>query len=127
MQYHTLYSFLKTFLALRKVIISLETERISAQKYDKPCCNIESQEKEALFLLFSLENMNCFDDLDKVIKKANRLAKNCGNCSVSDDEAYTFSYTTRGRELALRYNNGGFLLTDGDAFYLQQNGFRILL
>lgn len=127
MQYHSLYSFLKTYLALRKAVPVLEAERIAAEKYDKPCCNIESQEQEALFLLFTLENMNCFDDLDKVIKKANRVAKNCGNCSVSDDEAYVFSYTEKGRELTLRYNNGGFLLTDGDAFYLQQNGYRILL
>ena len=58
---------------------------------------------------------------------ANRWAKNCGNCSVSQTEIETFLQTDKGDYLARISNLSGFILTSEGTWLLQQNGFQIIL
>jgi hypothetical protein len=128
MTFHSVSSLIRTFLGLRKAAANFQTELLNAQKYDKPCCTLERQIEEANFLLLCIDNSGCFDTgLDEVIKKANRLAKNCGNCSVSEAEIDAFLESEEGGEFILRYGEGGYVLNDLGTFFLTQDGFRILI
>lgn len=128
MTYATLYSYIGTYLAVRKALVATEAKIENARKYDKPCCDKEKTQKKGLFLLWCLENINCYNEnTDKMIAVANRWAKNCGSCSVSQTEIETFLQTDKGDYLAQISNLSGFILTSEGTWLLQQNGFQIIL
>jgi len=85
MTFTTLYSYIGTYLAVRKAIV------------------------------------------DKFISVANRWAKNCGDCSVSQTEIDNFLNTEKGEELIYISNLSGYIYTQNGVWLLQQNGFQIIL
>lgn len=128
MTFATLYSYIGTYLAVRKAIVANENVINNSKKYDKPCCEKEKNQKKGLFILWCLENINCYaDDTDKFISVANRWAKNCGDCSVSQTEIDNFLNTEKGEELIYNSNLSGYIYTQNGAWLLQQNGFQIIL
>ena len=128
MVYVTLYSFLETYLAVRKAIVANEKIISNAMKYDKPCCQKQSEQNKGLFILWCLENINCYgDQIDKMISVANRWAKNCGDCSVSESEINAFLETDLGNSLAYTSELSGFIMTNDDTWLLQQNGYKLIL
>lgn len=130
MLYATLYSYLGAYLSVRKAIAANESKIYAAMKYDRPCCDDEWSQKKGLFILWSLENPDCFqdnNDIDKLISVASRWAKNCGNCSVSQAEIEAFLLTEEGKELAQLAGLGGYLEIQNGAWLLQQNGYQIIL
>ena len=128
MAFATLYSYIGTYLAVRKAIVANEKVINNSKKYDKPCCEKEKEQKKGLFLLWCLQHINCFaDDTDKLISTANRWAKNCGDCSVTQTEIDTFLNTEEGDQLIYTSNLSGFILITNGTWLLQQNGFQIIL
>ena len=128
MTYATLYSYIGTYLAVRKAIVANEKVISNSKKYDKPCCDKEKTQKKGLFLLWCLENIGCYtNNTDKLISVANRWAKNCGNCSVTQTEIETFLNTPDGDKLIYKSKLSGFILTSEGTWLLQQNGFQIIL
>lgn len=128
MTYATLYSFLSTYLSVRKAIVANENKINNAKKYDKPCCKEESIQKKGLFLLWCLENVNCYEDAtDKFLSVCNRWSKNCGDCSVTQSEIEAFMLTEKGKELIHMSGLSDFILIENGAWLLQQNGYQIIL
>ena len=128
MIYVNLYSFYSSYLALRKAIVNTEKSISAARKYDRPCCKEETQQKKGLFLLWCMENVQCYnDDIDKFISVVNRFARNCGDCSVSQAEIDAFKVTPFAKEMAYKNQLGGYILTQDGVWLLQQNGYQIKL
>jgi hypothetical protein len=128
MTYVTLYSFYSSYLSLRKAIVNTEKSISTAQKYDKPCCNYETLQTKGLFLLWCMENAQCYnEDIDKFISVVNRFARNCGDCSVSQAEIDAFKITAFAKEMAYKNQLGGYILTQNGVWLLQQNGYQIIL
>jgi len=128
MIFATLYSYIRTYLAVRNALVDAEQKISSAKKYDKPCCDLEKSQKKGLFLLWCLENIDCYDDsVDKLLSVANRWSKNCANCSVSQEEIDAFLLTDKGIELAQKAELGGFILLQNGTWVLQENGYQIIL
>jgi hypothetical protein len=128
MIFATLYSYIGTYLAVRNALVEAEQKISTAKKYDKPCCEIEKSQKKGLFLLWCLENIDCYDEsVDKVISVANRWSKNCASCSVSQAEIDAFLLTEKGEELAAKADLGGFILLQNGTWLLQENGYQIIL
>jgi hypothetical protein len=128
MTYVTLYSFVSTYLALRKALNVNEEFIQNAAKYDKPCCSLEKNQQKGLFYLWAMEKIRCFgEDKDKFISIVNRWAKNCGDCTVSQAEIDAFLDSEEGISFITKTQVGDFLLMQNDAWLLQQNGSPILL
>lgn len=128
MIFATLYSYIRTYLSVRNALIDAEQKISSAKKYDKPCYNLEKSQKKGLFLLWCLENIDCYNDsVDKILSVANRWSKNCADCSVTQEEIDAFLLTTKGQELAQRNELGGFILLQNASWLLQENGYQIIL
>ena len=128
MIFATLYSYTGTYLAVRNALVEAEQKISTAKKYDKPCDKIEKSQKKGLFLLWCLENIDCYDEsVDKVISVANRWSKNCATCSVSQAEIDAFLLTEKGEELAAKADLGGFILLQNGTWLLQENGYQIIL
>jgi hypothetical protein len=128
MTFATLYSYIGTYLAVRKAIVETEAKIENAKKYDKPCCDLEKSQKKGLFLLWCLENINCYEDqTDRFLSVANRWSRNCGDCSVSQAEIDAFLLTEKGDELTYISGLSGYLLTQNGTWLLQQNGYQIIL
>jgi hypothetical protein len=128
MIFATLYSYIGTYLVVRNALVEAEQKISTAKKYDKPCCEIEKSQKKGLFLLWCLENIDCYDEsVDKVISVANRWSKNCASCSVSQAEIDAFLLTEKGEELAAKADLGGFILLQNGTWLLQENGYQIIL
>ena len=91
MIFATLYSYIRTYLSVRNALVNAEQKISSAKRYDKPCCDLEKSQKKGLFLLWCLENIDCYDEnVDKLLSVANRWSKNCADCSVSQAEIDAF-------------------------------------
>lgn len=130
MLYATIYSYLKTYLAVRKAIAANESKIQAAMKYDRPCCQEQWSQKKGLFILWCLENPDCFqdnNDIDKLISVASRWSKSCATCSVSLAEVEDFLETEKGKELGQLSGLGGYLELQDGAWLLQQNGYQIIL
>jgi hypothetical protein len=130
MLYATLYSYLRTYLAVRKAIAANESKIYAAMKYDRPCCQEEWSQKKGLFILWCLENIDCYEDLnntDKMLSVANRWSKNCASCSVTTAEVEDFLDTEEGKELAQQSGLGNYLEIQDGSWLLQQNGYQIIL
>ena len=129
MVFSTLYSYIGTYLAVRNALCDAEKKISNAKKYDLPCDKDEKSQKRGLFLLWVLENIDCFDDssLDKLISVANRWSKKCSTCSVSQQDIEDFLDTDKGKDLSDKAELGGFILLQNGAFVLQQNGYKIEL
>lgn len=129
MVFATLYSYIGTYLAVRNALVDAEQKILDAKKYDRPCCDLEKSQEKGLFLLWCLENIECYidDSVDKVISVANRWSKNCADCSVSQQEIEDFLETDKGKELSAKAELGGFILLQNGAWMLQQNGYQIIL
>lgn len=100
---YDLDAYLKSYIAAtQKAVAEYSQKQIDEAKYDKPCCSYEKEIKKGLFLKFCLENIDCYTDeeQDKLISVANRYAKNCGNCVVSNAELEAFKATPIGKELS---------------------------
>lgn len=78
----------QAFLGLREAFCQTEMKRRNAAAYDTPCESFENTEEEILFHLFVYTFLDCFtsDQLNTLISRSNRLARNCANCSVSEQE-----------------------------------------
>ena len=129
MVFATLYSDIGTYLAVRNALCHAEKKISNSKKYDTPCYKDEKSQKKGLFLLWCLENIDCYDDenLDKLISVANRWSKNCSTCSVSQQDIEDFLDTDKGKDLSDKTKLGGFILLQNGAFVLQQNGYKIEL
>jgi hypothetical protein len=128
MIFATLYSYIRTYLSVRNALVNAEQKISSAKRYDKPCCDLEKSQKKGLFLLWCLENIDCYNEnVDKLLSVANRWSKNCADCSVSQAEIDAFLLTAKGQELALRAEVGGFILLENGTWLLQENGYQIIL
>lgn len=128
MIFATLYSYIRTYLSVRNALVDAEQKISSAKKYDKPCCDLEKSQKKGLFLLWCLENIDCYDEsVDKLLSVANRWSKNCADCSVTQEEIDAFLLTDKGQELAQRAELGGFILLQNGSWLLQENGYQIVL
>lgn len=128
MIFATLYSYIRTYLSVRNALVDAEQKISSAKKYDKPCCDLEKSQKKGLFLLWCLENIDCYDEsVDKLLSVANRWSKNCADCSVTQEEIDAFLLTDKGQELAQRAELGGFILLQNGSWLLQENGYQIIL
>jgi hypothetical protein len=128
MTFATLYSYIGTYLAVRKALVDAEAKIDLAKRYDKPCCDLEKNQKKGLFLLWCLENVDCYgDQTDKFISIANRWSRNCANCTVTEQEIADFLITDKGKEMAYISGLGGYILIQNGAWLLQQNGYQIKL
>lgn len=129
MYFATIYSYLGTYLAVRKALVDTEAKISAAKKYDKPCCDLEKSQKKGLFLLWCLENINCYEDpdVDKAISVCNRWSKNCSTCSVTQSEIEAFMLTDFGKELSHRASLSQAITIQNGAWLLQQNGYMIIL
>jgi hypothetical protein len=128
MTFATLYSYIGTYLAVRKALVNTEEQISSSKKYDKPCCDLESSQKRGLFLLWCLENIECYEEnTDKFISVANRWSRNCGDCSVSQAEIEAFLLTEKGIELTYISGLSGYIYTQNGTWLLQQNGYQLIL
>lgn len=128
MIFATLYSYIRTYLSVRNALVDAEQKISSAKKYDKPCCDLEKSQKKGLFILWCLENIDCYDEtVDKMLSVANRWSKNCADCSVTQEEIDAFLLTAKGQELAQRAELGGFILLQNGSWLLQENGYQIIL
>jgi hypothetical protein len=128
MIFATLYSYIGTYLAVRNALVDAEAKIDLAKKYDKPCCDLEKSQSKGLFLLWCLENIDCYDEsVDKVVSIANRWSRNCANCSVTQAEIDAFLLTEKGKELAYISGLGGYITIQNGAWLLQQNGYQIKL
>ena len=128
MIFATLYSYIRTYLSVRNALVDAEQKISSAKKYDKPCCDLEKSQKKGLFILWCLENIDCYDEtVDKMLSVANRWSKNCADCSVTQEEIDAFLLTDKGQELAQRAELGGFILLQNGSWLLQENGYQIIL
>lgn len=124
--------FIKSFLSLRKVVASYEQQRINAAKYDTPCSSIDKNIAKAQYLLWAMQNMECFtlEEKYKVISKANRVAKNCSFCpGVSETEINEFVLSEEGRSIIWQSNLPEGLLLYNDLTYLvyYENGLPYLI
>lgn len=100
---YDLDAYLKSYIAATmKAICEYSQNQIDDSVYDVPCHSYEEHIKKCLFLKFCLENMDCYsdDEQDTIISLANRYARNCGNCTVSDAELAAFKETEKGKELS---------------------------
>ncbi len=100
---YDLDAYLKSYIAATiKAICEYSQNQIDESVYDVPCHSYEEHIKKCLFLKFCLENMNCYSDeeQDTIISLANRYARNCGKCTVSDAELAAFKLTEKGKELS---------------------------
>lgn len=128
MVYITLYDYLGTYLAVRKAIVAAENKINAAKKYDKPCCDMESQQSKGLFILWCLENISCYkEDMDKMLSVAKRYSRKCGDCSVTQTEIETFMDDDLGKLLMKKSKLGGYVLKQNGSWLLQQNGYKILI
>ena len=128
MFFATLYSFIGTYLAVRKALVETEAKIELAKRYDKPCCDLEKSQKKGLFLLWCLENIECYEEeTDKLISIANRWSRNCANCSVTQAEIDAFLLTEKGDELSYISGLSGYITTQNGTWLLQQNGYQIIL
>lgn len=99
-------AYLKSYIAAtQKAVCEYSQNQIDDSVYDVPCHSYEEHIKKCLFLKFSLENIECYSDeeQDYVISLANRYARNCGNCTVSDAELAAFKLTEKGKELTANF------------------------
>jgi hypothetical protein len=124
--------FIKSFLSLRKVVASYEQQRINAAKYDTPCSSIEKNIAKAQYLLWVMQNMECFtlEEKYKVISKANRVAKNCSFCpGVSETEINEFTLSEEGRSIIWQSDipEGLFLYNDLTFLIYYENGLPYLI
>lgn len=124
--------FIKSFLSLRKVVASYEQQRINAAKYDTPCSSIEKNIAKAQYLLWVMQNMECFtlEEKYKVISKANRVAKNCAFCpGVSETEINEFTLSEEGRSIIWQSDipEGLFLYNDLTFLIYYENGLPYLI
>jgi hypothetical protein len=124
--------FIKSFLSLRKVVASYEQQRINAAKYDTPCSSIEKNIAKAQYLLWVMQNMECFtlEEKYKVISKANRVAKNCSFCpGVSETEINEFVLSEEGRSIIWQSDLPEGLLLYNDLTFLvyYENGLPYLI
>lgn len=124
--------FIKSFLSLRKVVASYEQQRINAAKYDTPCSSIEKNIAKAQYLLWVMQNMECFtlEEKYKVISKANRVAKNCSFCpGVSETEINEFTLSEEGRSIIWQSDLPEGLLLYNDLTFLvyYENGLPYLI
>jgi hypothetical protein len=102
---YSIDDFFRTFLALRKAIVQYDKDRINSSKYDTPCHTLAENLSLSTFMLFCLNNIDCYTDVEKekVISKANRVAKNCVSCgTVTQDEIDAFSRTELGYDLRIK-------------------------
>jgi hypothetical protein len=130
MTYVNLYSYLRTYLAVRKAIVAYDNQRLINEKYDKPCCDLEKKIKKGIFLLWCLESIDCYiveNTADKFLSICNRYAKNCGDCSVTQAEIETFMDDDFGKFIMKKSKLGGYLLKQNGSWLLQQNGYKILI
>jgi hypothetical protein len=128
MTFATLYSYIGTYLAVRKALVDTEAKIELAKRYDKPCCDLEKSQKKGLFLLWCLENIECYNEnTDKLISIANRWSKNCANCSVTQAEIDAFLLTEKGDELSYISGLSGYIMTQNGTWLLQQNGYQIII
>jgi hypothetical protein len=100
---YDLDAYLKSYIAATiKAICEYSQNQIDESIYDVPCHSYEEHIKKCLFLKFCLENMDCYSDeeQDTIISLANRYARNCGKCTVSDAELAAFKETEKGKELS---------------------------
>jgi len=107
---YDLDAYLKSYIAAtQKAVCEYSQNQIDDSVYDVPCHSYEEHIKKCLFLKFCLENIECYSDeeQDYVISLANRYAKNCGGCVVTDAELAAFKNTPMGKELI-----GAFLDAD---------------
>jgi len=112
---YTQNDFIKSYLSLRKVVASYEQQRINAAKYDTPCSSFDKNIAKAQFLLWCMNNFECYtlEEKYKVISKANRVAKNCSYCpGVSETEIADFLETNKGKELLWEVDIPGGYLVD---------------
>lgn len=124
---YTIDDFFRTYLALRKAIVQYEKDRNASSKYDTPCHDLLDNLELSSFLLFCLDNIDCYTDEEKqkVISKANRASKLCISCStVTQDEIDAFSITDKGFDLRFRASlERGAILADEWGFLLHyENG-----
>jgi hypothetical protein len=128
MTFATLYSYIGTYLAVRKALVATEQKIADAKAYDKPCCDLEKSQKKGLFLLWCLENIDCYEDTtDKLISVANRWSRNCANCTVTQTEIDAFLLTEKGDELAYISGLSGYITNENGTWLLQENGYQIIL
>lgn len=128
MTFATLYSYIGTYLAVRKALVETEGKIELAKRYDKPCCDLEKSQKKGLFLLWCLENIDCYgEDTDKLISISNRWSRNCANCSVTQAEIDAFLLTEKGDELSYISGLSGYIMTQNGTWLLQQNGYQIII
>jgi|GEM_PF-2833817 hypothetical protein len=88
----------QAFLGLRKYFCELETKRRNAMKYDIPCRYDTEVQKQILFHLFVYESLDCFttDELKTLMSMSKRISRNCGTCSVSEQEIADWLLTDEG-------------------------------
>lgn len=128
MTFATLYSYIGTYLAVRKALVETEQKIADAKSYDKPCCDLEKSQKKGLFLLWCLENIDCYEEnTDKLISIANRWSRNCANYTVTQAEIDAFLLTEKGDELAYTSGLSGYITIENGAWLLQENGYQIIL
>jgi len=124
--------FVKSFLSLRKVVSSYEYQRINSAKYDTPCSSIVKNISKAQFLLWAMQNMECFtlEERYKVISKANRIAKNCAFCpGISESEINEFVLSEEGRSILWQsaIPNGFLMYNDLTYLVFYENGLPYLI
>jgi len=127
MNYATIYSYIGAYLAVRKAIVATEAELQADMKYDRPCCKKEAEQKKGLFLLWCLENIDCYVEgtTDKVISVANRWARNCASCSVTQAEIDAFLLTPKGIELKAKAVTNGYIVTTSGTWTVYNTGCQI--
>jgi len=124
---YTQNDLIKSYLSLRKVVASYEQQRINAAKYDTPCSSFDKNITKAQFLLWCMNNFECYtlEEKYKVISKANRVAKNCSYCAgVSESEIDQFIITNEGRAFIWQTGipEGYFMVDDLTFFVGYENG-----
>lgn len=77
-----------SFLGLREAFCQTEMKRRNAAAYDTPCESFENTEEEILFYLYVFKTLDCFTEsqLETLFSRANRVSRNCGNCTVSAEQ-----------------------------------------
>jgi len=122
---YSIDQFLSAYIAAtQKAICELASQYNEAAKYDKPCCSYEENIKKGLFIKFALENINCFtdDEKNKVVSLANRFAKNCSSCTVSQDEIDALAQTSFGKSISNSFSLDPDVKAFVDALGLTDDG-----
>lgn len=128
---YTQNDFIRTYLSLRNVVASYEQQRINAAKYDTPCSSFDKNIEKAQYLLWALENFQCYtlEEKYKVISKANRVAKNCSHCpGVSESQINDFILSNKGIQILNNIDlpNGFILYNRLTNFVIYINGIQYL-